>query len=75
MEKAKGVMGAGQIWVVDFFDNSTTPSSRDIFNFFGFTRLSTDQVTSIKEMLSPEAYILVYSRWSIVFNCNRTYLL
>ncbi|KAK8341161.1 hypothetical protein V6Z11_A08G151500 [Gossypium hirsutum] len=43
MEKAKGVMGAGQIWVVDFFDNSTTPSSRDIFNFFGFTRLSTDQ--------------------------------
>ncbi|PPS11594.1 hypothetical protein GOBAR_AA09053 [Gossypium barbadense] len=43
MEKGKGVMGAGRRWAVDFSDNSTAPSSRDIPDPPGFTRASVDQ--------------------------------
>uniref|UniRef100_A0A5B7B628 ER membrane protein complex subunit 4 n=1 Tax=Davidia involucrata TaxID=16924 RepID=A0A5B7B628_DAVIN len=42
MEKGKGVM-VGRRWAVDFTDNSTTPSSRDIPDPPGFIRASHDQ--------------------------------
>ncbi|KAK9210817.1 hypothetical protein WN943_000190 [Citrus x changshan-huyou] len=43
MEKGKGVMGSGRRWAVDFTDNSTTPSTRDIADPPGFSRASQDQ--------------------------------
>ncbi|KAH1067249.1 hypothetical protein J1N35_032236 [Gossypium stocksii] len=43
MEKGKGIMGSGRRWAVDFSDNSTAPSSRDIPDPPGFTRASVDQ--------------------------------
>lgn len=42
MEKGKGAMGSRK-WAVDFTDNSSTPSSRDIPDPPGFTRASHDQ--------------------------------
>ena len=46
MEKGKGVMGSnGRRWAVDFIDNSTSPSSRDVPDPPGFSRASLDQVT------------------------------
>lgn len=44
MEKGKSVMGSGRRWAVDFTDNSTSPSSRDIPDPLGFARSSQDQV-------------------------------
>lgn len=44
MDKGKAVMGMGRRWAVDFSDNSTSPSSRDIPDPLGFTRASQDQV-------------------------------
>ncbi|CAK9157396.1 unnamed protein product [Ilex paraguariensis] len=43
MDKGKAVMGVGRRWAVDFSDNSTAPSSRDILDPPGFTRASQDQ--------------------------------
>ncbi|XWS17885.1 hypothetical protein CRYUN_Cryun33cG0106900 [Craigia yunnanensis] len=43
MEKGKGVMGSGRRWAVDFSDNSTALSSRDILDPPGFTCASVDQ--------------------------------
>lgn len=43
MEKGKGV-AMGRRWAVDFTDNSTTPSTRDIPDPPGFSRASPDQV-------------------------------
>ncbi|CAL5375068.1 unnamed protein product [Camellia sinensis] len=43
MEKGKGVVMMGRRWAVDFTDNSTTPSSRDIPDPPGFSRASSDQ--------------------------------
>lgn len=43
MEKGKA-MGSGRRWAVDFTDNSTSPSSRDIPDPLGFARASQDQV-------------------------------
>ncbi|XP_074280441.1 uncharacterized protein LOC141605525 [Silene latifolia] len=43
MEKGKGVMGGGRRWAVDFTDNSTSHSSRDIPDPPGFSRSSSDQ--------------------------------
>ncbi|KAJ6373246.1 hypothetical protein OIU76_027559, partial [Salix suchowensis] len=43
MDKGKAVMGSGRRWAVDFTDNSTTPSSRDIPDPPGFYRASQEQ--------------------------------
>lgn len=44
MDKGKAVMGAGRRWGVDFSDQSTVPSSRDILDPPGFSRASPEQV-------------------------------
>lgn len=44
MDKGKGVAVSGRRWAVDFIDNSTNPSSRDIPDPLGFSRSSNDQV-------------------------------
>lgn len=45
MEKGKGVMGGGgRRWAVDFTDNSSSHSSRDVPDPPGFSRASSDQV-------------------------------
>ncbi|CAK9133800.1 unnamed protein product [Ilex paraguariensis] len=46
MEKGKAVMGAGRRWAVDFTDNSSSSSTRDIADPPGFTRASHDQEES-----------------------------
>ncbi|RYR55388.1 hypothetical protein Ahy_A06g030615 isoform A [Arachis hypogaea] len=44
MDKGKGVMGSNaRRWAVDFSDNSTSPSSRDVPDPPGFSRASIDQ--------------------------------
>ncbi|KAF9681334.1 hypothetical protein SADUNF_Sadunf06G0215200 [Salix dunnii] len=43
MDKGKAVMGSGRRWAVDFTDNSTLPSSRDIPDPPGFSRASQEQ--------------------------------
>lgn len=45
MDKGKAVMGMGRRWAVEFTDNSSSPSSRDIPDPLGFSRASQDQVT------------------------------
>ncbi|KAI8569319.1 hypothetical protein RHMOL_Rhmol02G0269800 [Rhododendron molle] len=42
MDKGKGVV-MGRRWAVDFTDNSSTPSSRDVSDPPGFSRASPDQ--------------------------------
>lgn len=44
MDKGKAVMGAGRRWAVDFSDQSTVPSSRDILDPPGFSRAPPEQV-------------------------------
>ncbi|CDY21450.1 BnaC03g27470D [Brassica napus] len=39
MDKGKAVMGTGRRWAVDFSDQSTVPSSRDILDPPGFIRV------------------------------------
>ncbi|KAF3628091.1 putative conserved oligomeric Golgi complex subunit 2-like [Capsicum annuum] len=43
MDKGKAVMGMGRRWAVEFTDNSSSPSSRDIPDPLGFSRASQDQ--------------------------------
>ncbi|XP_022858376.1 ER membrane protein complex subunit 4-like [Olea europaea var. sylvestris] len=43
MDKGKAVMGSGRRWAVEFTDNSSSPSSRDIPDPPGFTRGAHDQ--------------------------------
>ncbi|KAL1348668.1 hypothetical protein HN51_024670 [Arachis hypogaea] len=44
MDKGKGVMGSNaRRWAVDFSDNSTSPSSRDVPDPPAFSRASIDQ--------------------------------
>lgn len=43
MEKGKGLMVDGRRWAVDFSDNSSSNSTRDIPDPPGFTRASQDQ--------------------------------
>lgn len=43
MEKGKGLMVDGRRWAVDFSDNSSSNSTRDITDPPGFTRASQDQ--------------------------------
>ncbi|XP_071723941.1 uncharacterized protein [Rutidosis leptorrhynchoides] len=43
MEKGKAVMGWGRRWAVEFTDNSTSNSSREIPDPPGFTRSTQDQ--------------------------------
>ena len=43
MEKGKGLMVDGRRWAVDFSDNSSSNSTRDIVDPPGFTRASQDQ--------------------------------
>uniref|UniRef100_A0A7N0R8I9 ER membrane protein complex subunit 4 n=1 Tax=Kalanchoe fedtschenkoi TaxID=63787 RepID=A0A7N0R8I9_KALFE len=42
MEKSRGVIG-GRRWAVEFTDNSTAPSTREITDPLGFTRSSQEQ--------------------------------
>jgi len=44
MDKGKAVMGTGRRWAVEFSDQSTVPSSRDILDPPGFSRASQEQV-------------------------------
>nr|GFA99714.1 ER membrane protein complex subunit 4-like [Tanacetum cinerariifolium] len=54
MEKGKGVMGSRK-WAVDFTDNSSTPSTRDIPDPPGFTRASQDQDDSAMSRQKKDA--------------------
>lgn len=47
MDKGKAVMGSGRRWAVEFTDNSSSPSSRDIPDPPGFTRGAHDQVICV----------------------------
>lgn len=44
MDKGKGIMGSGRRWAVEFTDNSTSHSTRDIPDPPGFTRASQESV-------------------------------
>ena len=50
MDKRKAVMGAGRRWAVDFSDQSTVPSSRDILDPPGFSRVSPEQVLNLNQI-------------------------
>lgn len=49
MEKGKAIVG--RRWAVEFTDNSSTPSTRDIPDPPGFTRASQEQVHSINFLI------------------------
>ncbi|KAI4313122.1 hypothetical protein L6164_026129 [Bauhinia variegata] len=56
MDKGKAVMeGVGRRWAVDFTDNSTSPSSRDIPDPLGFSRASLDQDDSTQSRQKKDA--------------------
>nr|KJB65831.1 hypothetical protein B456_010G120200 [Gossypium raimondii] len=67
MEKGKGVLGAGRRWAVDFSDNSTAPSSRDIPDPPGFTRASVDQDDSAvsRQKKDAEANWKAQKAWEV----------
>ncbi|KAI3734855.1 hypothetical protein L6452_14335 [Arctium lappa] len=66
MEKGKGVMGSRK-WAVDFTDNSSTPSSRDIPDPPGFTRASHDQddATLSRQKKDAEANWKSQKAWEV----------
>ncbi|KAI5669150.1 hypothetical protein M9H77_19003 [Catharanthus roseus] len=67
MEKGKAVMGSGRRWAVDFTDNSTSPSSRDIPDPLGFARSSHDQDDSAvsKQKKDSEANWKAQKAWEM----------
>uniref|UniRef100_A0A2P2LP38 ER membrane protein complex subunit 4 n=1 Tax=Rhizophora mucronata TaxID=61149 RepID=A0A2P2LP38_RHIMU len=67
MEKGKAVMGSGRRWAVDFTDNSTAPSSRDITDPPGFCCASPDQDdwTSTKQKKDAEANWKAQKAWEV----------
>nr|GLL30072.1 ER membrane protein complex subunit 4 [Ipomoea trifida] len=67
MEKGKAVMGMGRRWAVDFTDNSTSPSSRDIPDPPGFTRASQDQDDSTvsREKKNAESNWKAQKAWEV----------
>ncbi|CAL5419387.1 unnamed protein product [Camellia sinensis] len=67
MEKGKGVVMMGRRWAVDFTDNSTTPSSRDIPDPPGFSRSSSDQDDSTLSRQKKDAE----ANWKSQMPCSR----
>ncbi|XP_044471093.1 ER membrane protein complex subunit 4-like isoform X2 [Mangifera indica] len=67
MEKGKAVMGSGRRWAIDFTNNSTTPSSRDIPDPPGFTRASQDQddSTTSRQKKDAEANWKAQKAWEV----------
>ncbi|KAJ4834337.1 hypothetical protein Tsubulata_037535 [Turnera subulata] len=67
MDKGKAVMGSGRRWAVDFTDNSTAPSSRDIPDPPGFSRASLDQddSTVTKQKKDAEANWKAQKAWEV----------
>ncbi|KAF9662045.1 hypothetical protein SADUNF_Sadunf18G0012300 [Salix dunnii] len=67
MDKGKAVMGSGRRWAVDFTDNSTTPSSRDIPDPPGFYRASQEQDDSAvtKQKKDAEANWKSQKAWEV----------
>ncbi|KAL3587143.1 hypothetical protein D5086_014010 [Populus alba] len=67
MDKGKAVMGSGRRWAVDFTDNSTLPSSRDIPDPPGFSRASQDQEDSAvtKQKKDAEANWKAQKAWEV----------
>ncbi|KAJ6862121.1 hypothetical protein NC652_039076 [Populus alba x Populus x berolinensis] len=67
MDKGKAVMGSGRRWAVDFTDNSTTPSSRDIPDPPGFNRASQEQDDSAvtKQKKDAEANWKSQKAWEV----------
>ncbi|CAN6992301.1 unnamed protein product [Brassica oleracea var. botrytis] len=55
MDKGKAVMGAGRRWAVDFSDQSTVPSSRDILDPPGFSRAPPEQDDSATSRQKKDA--------------------
>ncbi|KAL7112035.1 hypothetical protein ACP275_05G127800 [Erythranthe tilingii] len=67
MDKGKAVMGSGRRWAVDFTDNSTSHSSRDIPDPPGFTRASQEQDDSAvsKQKKDAEANWKSQKAWEV----------
>ncbi|EYU22018.1 hypothetical protein ABFS82_01G036800 [Erythranthe guttata] len=67
MDKGKSVMGAGRRWAVEFTDNSTSHSSRDIADPPGFTRASLEQDDSAvsKQKKDAEANWKAQKAWEV----------
>ncbi|KAJ6745306.1 ER MEMBRANE PROTEIN COMPLEX SUBUNIT 4 [Salix koriyanagi] len=67
MDKGKAVMGSGRRWAVDFTDNSTLPSSRDIPDPPGFSRASQEQDDSAvaKQKKDAEANWKAQKAWEV----------
>ncbi|KAL0372049.1 UNVERIFIED_CONTAM: ER membrane protein complex subunit [Sesamum calycinum] len=59
MDKGKAVMGSGRRWAVEFTDNSTSHSSRDIPDPPGFTRASQEQDDSALSKQKKDAEDLI----------------
>ncbi|KAL2236896.1 ER membrane protein complex subunit 4 [Sesamum indicum] len=67
MDKGKAVMGSGRRWAVEFTDNSTSHSSRDILDPPGFTRASQEQDDSAvsKQKKDAEANWKAQKAWEV----------
>ncbi|QHO27717.1 uncharacterized protein DS421_7g210430 [Arachis hypogaea] len=67
MDKGKGVMGSNaRRWAVDFSDNSTSPSSRDVPDPPAFSRASIDQDDSTLSRQKKDAE----SNWKAQCTCS-----
>ncbi|CAI9094701.1 OLC1v1030483C1 [Oldenlandia corymbosa var. corymbosa] len=67
MDKGKAIMGSGRRWAVDFTDNSSAPSTRDIPDPLGFNRSSHDQDDSTvsKQKKDSEANWKTQKAWEV----------
>ncbi|XP_073148026.1 uncharacterized protein [Henckelia pumila] len=68
MDKGKAVMGSGRRWAVEFTDNSTSNSSRDIPDPLGFNRASQEQDDSAavsKQKKDAEANWKAQKAWEV----------
>ncbi|KFK25360.1 unnamed protein product [Arabis nemorensis] len=67
MDKGKAVMGTGRRWAVEFSDQSTVPSSRDILDPPGFSRASPEQDDSAtsRQKKDAEANWKLQKAWEV----------
>ncbi|XP_022882788.1 ER membrane protein complex subunit 4-like [Olea europaea var. sylvestris] len=67
MDKGKAIMGSGRRWAVEFTDNSTSNSARDIPDPPGFTRASHDPDDSAvsKQKKDAEANWKAQKAWDV----------
>ncbi|KAL6544252.1 hypothetical protein OROGR_010749 [Orobanche gracilis] len=67
MDKGKAVTGTGRRWAIDFTDNSTSHSTRDVLDPPGFTRISQDQDDSAvsKQKKDAEASWKGQKAWEV----------